>query len=104
MCTSTLGLREAQCIRLDRAGDQICIFGFSRGAMTARALAGMLQKVGLLPTWNLEQLPFAYSMYLKDDYDGQQLSAQFKQTFCFDVEIKFLGIWYVVRPIHGSAT
>lgn len=26
-------------------GDKICIFGFSRGAYTARALAGMLHKV-----------------------------------------------------------
>lgn len=28
-----------------RAGDKICIFGFSRGAYTARALGGMLFKV-----------------------------------------------------------
>ncbi|QRW27127.1 hypothetical protein RhiXN_01722 [Rhizoctonia solani] len=32
-----------------RDGDKICLFGFSRGAYTARALAGMLYKVGLLP-------------------------------------------------------
>lgn len=25
----------------DKGGDKICIFGFSRGAYTARALAGM---------------------------------------------------------------
>jgi len=96
MCTPTLGLREAQRIQLDRTDDQICIFGFSRGAMTARALAGMLQKVGLLPAWNLEQLPFAYAMYLKEGHDGHELSAQFKRTFCTEVEIKFLGVWYVV--------
>lgn len=30
---------------LDEAGDKICIFGFSRGAYTARALAGMIHKV-----------------------------------------------------------
>ena len=30
---------------LDQVGDKICIFGFSRGAYTARALAGMIQKV-----------------------------------------------------------
>ena len=29
----------------DIVGDKICIFGFSRGAYTARALAGMLHKV-----------------------------------------------------------
>ena len=30
---------------IDQAGDRICIFGFSRGAYTARALAGMVHKV-----------------------------------------------------------
>lgn len=30
---------------LDKEGDKICIFGFSRGAYTARALAGMIHKV-----------------------------------------------------------
>ncbi len=32
-----------------RAGDDICIFGFSRGAHQARALAGMISYSGLLP-------------------------------------------------------
>ncbi|KAI0284407.1 hypothetical protein BC826DRAFT_1093741 [Russula brevipes] len=45
-----------------RARDRICIFGFSRGAYTARALAGMIQKVGLLPPGNHQQVPFAYKM------------------------------------------
>ena len=30
---------------VDEAGDRICIFGFSRGAYTARGLAGMIHKV-----------------------------------------------------------
>lgn len=32
-----------------REGDKISIFGFSRGAYAARALCGMVTKVGLLP-------------------------------------------------------
>lgn len=31
-----------------REGDRICLFGFSRGAYTARALAGMIYKVSRL--------------------------------------------------------
>jgi len=77
----------------DNFGDKICIFGFSRGAFTARALAGMLQKIGLLPSSNLEQLPFAYAMYERDDEDGLKLSIQFKRTFSIDVRIEFLGVW-----------
>lgn len=78
----------------DRAGDQICIFGFSRGAFTARALAGMIQKIGLLPPWNLEQLPFAYAIYKMEDEEGLNSSFEFKRTFSLDVRIKFLGVWY----------
>lgn len=55
----------------------------------------MLQKVGLLPPCNLEQLPFAYAMYARDDDEGLRLSLQFKRTFSVDVRIKFLGVWYV---------
>lgn len=43
-----------------KEGDKICLFGFSRGAYTARCLAGMIHKVGLLPAHNTAQLPFAY--------------------------------------------
>ena len=32
---------------LDQTGDKICLFGFSRGAYTARSLAGMIQKAGI---------------------------------------------------------
>ena len=94
--------REAYHFQSDAVGDQICIFGFSRGAFTARALAGMLQKVGLLPPCNLEQLPFAYDMYARDDDEGLRLSLQFKRTFSIDVRIKFLGVWYVFRPTDQS--
>ena len=38
----------------DQYGDKICIFGFSRGAYTARALAGMLAKVDHFPSLWLE--------------------------------------------------
>ncbi|KAK0445919.1 hypothetical protein EV421DRAFT_1734551 [Armillaria borealis] len=39
------------------SGDRICIFGFSRGAYTARSLAGMIHKVGLLSQDNWQQVP-----------------------------------------------
>lgn len=32
----------------DQTGDKICLFGFSRGAYTARSLAGMIQKAGII--------------------------------------------------------
>ncbi|THU90978.1 hypothetical protein K435DRAFT_759709 [Dendrothele bispora CBS 962.96] len=80
-------------------GDKICLFGFSRGAYTARALAGMLYKVGLLPRDNEEQIPFAYKLYTREDDEGIKLSAGYKQTFCQDVKIEFLGVWDTVASV-----
>jgi len=80
-------------------GDRICIFGFSRGAHTARSLAGMLQKVGLLPADNWQQVPFAYKMYSRTDEEGFLLSASFKKTFSISVDIEFLGVWDTVSSV-----
>ena len=78
---------------LDNEGDKICLFGFSRGAYTARALAGMLYKVGLLPWQNHQQIPFAYKMYKREDASGWKQSRAFKKTFSIDVQIEFIGVW-----------
>ncbi len=77
----------------DQGGDKICIFGFSRGAFTARSLAGMVHKVGLLPADNHQQVPFAYKMYTRTDNVGWEQSKAFKKAFSVDVEIEFVGVW-----------
>ncbi|KAJ7621997.1 hypothetical protein DFH06DRAFT_1009614 [Mycena polygramma] len=81
------------------ANDRICIFGFSRGAYTARSLAGMLHKVGLLPACNHQQVPFAYHMYINNSETGWKQSNAFKKTFSIDVDIEFLGVWDTVNSV-----
>ncbi|KAL2753092.1 hypothetical protein ACRALDRAFT_2112556 [Sodiomyces alcalophilus JCM 7366] len=44
-------------------GDKIYMFGFSRGAFTAKFLARMIHTVGLLCKGNEEMVPFAYRLY-----------------------------------------
>ncbi|KAI9437109.1 hypothetical protein BJY52DRAFT_1130131 [Lactarius psammicola] len=83
----------------DRTGDKICIFGFSRGAYTARALAGMIHKVGLLPAGNSQEVPFAYRLYTRGDKDGREQSEQFKKAFSIDVGVEFLGVWDTVCSV-----
>ncbi|KAI6017468.1 hypothetical protein EDC04DRAFT_478802 [Pisolithus marmoratus] len=80
-------------------GDKICLFGFSRGAYTARALAGMLHKVGLLPRCNHQQVPFAYKMYSRDDEEGWKQSTAFKKAFSIDVDVEFVGVWDTVNSV-----
>ncbi|KAI0053464.1 hypothetical protein FA95DRAFT_1531273 [Auriscalpium vulgare] len=82
-----------------QAEDKICLFGFSRGAYTARSLAGMIHKVGLLPACNHQQVPFAYKMYTREDEIGWKQSTAFKKAFSVDVEIEFLGVWDTVSSV-----
>ncbi|KAI9661608.1 MAG: hypothetical protein M1821_008846 [Bathelium mastoideum] len=82
-----------------REGDRICLFGFSRGAYTVRCLAGMLHKVGLLPASNGAQVNFAYKFYRDDSPEGWKMSAEFKKTFCTNVDVYFLGVWDCVASV-----
>lgn len=82
-----------------KEGDRIFLFGFSRGAYTARCLAGMLHIVGLLPKSNEEQIPFAYSLYKDKSDDGVQKAHGFKKAFSRHVSIEFMGVWDTVTSV-----
>lgn len=79
-------------------GDEIFLFGFSRGAYTARALAGMLQQVGLLPAGNHDTIPLAFSIFKRkagtELVPGRETLAEgFKRTFSRDVDVRFVGVF-----------
>ena len=82
-----------------KEGDKICIFSFSRGAYTARCLAGMIHKVGLLPPRNIQQISFAYDFYTNDTPEGWKQSNDFKKTFSIDVSVYFLGCFDSVASV-----
>jgi uncharacterized protein (DUF2235 family) len=44
-------------------GDEIYVFGFSRGAYTARSLAGMITHCGILRREHIENVPRAFNFY-----------------------------------------
>src|SRR5437763_8038046 len=50
-------------MRYYQPGDNVFIFGFSRGAYSARVLAAMLYKTGLLTSGNEELIPFAWGIF-----------------------------------------
>jgi uncharacterized protein (DUF2235 family) len=84
-------------MRYYQEGDRIFIFGFSRGAYTARALAAMLHKVGLLTQGNEELLPFAWNQFKSEK--GRAVYTGFRDTFCRRVRVHFLGLWDTVSSI-----
>ena len=55
----------------------------------------MLAVVGLLTNDNIEQIPFAYKLFMNSDNNaGAEVALRFKETFCRDIgRIDFLGVW-----------
>lgn len=51
--------------------DEVCLFGFSRGAYTVRSLAGMLGRVGLARRETLKHIPEALSAYREGRREAQ---------------------------------
>ena len=95
-------------MRYHSDGDKIFMFGFSRGAFTARFLARMIATVGLLSKGNEELIPFAYRTYQEYETGGRFKSVQeaqdymtsFKTTFCrHHARVHFLGLFDTVSSV-----
>ena len=84
-------------------GDEIFIFGFSRGAYAARAVAALIRAAGLVPPHGAHLFDYAWSMLLarvdperKPDF---KLQARFKATFGRTVRVRFLGLFDTVKSV-----
>lgn len=108
-----------------RAGDRIYVFGFSRGAYTARALTGMLRTVGLLHAYTNNLVPYALKLYVKsgpvsdpsckpnekakkeekefwnlrDNFRKQFGNPEFPNPFQRHKQVHFLGVWDTVKSV-----
>ena len=86
-------------------GDQIYLFGFSRGAYTARVLGGVLHMFGLLCPGNQGHLPYVMRMYAARRRNAGRhtptagVDEQFKYTFSRDVRLHFVGVWDTVSSV-----
>lgn len=95
-----------------RPGDRIYLFGFSRGAYTALAVAGMLRTLGLLSPGAVNLVPYALKMYARntsrevsaaEDKKYWDTRAEFNRKFGnpdferFARNITFLGLWDTVK-------
>ena len=76
---------------------RIFLFGFSRGAFTARSLAGMLHKVGLLERNADNHLEYAAKIY--NQQRNTRLAAGFKATFSLPAPLHFIGVWDTVESL-----
>jgi uncharacterized protein (DUF2235 family) len=83
-------------------GDRICLFGFSRGAFTARSVAGMVRNCGLLRPEHLGHLGAAFTLYRRRGRSTRPSSpaAQaFRRDFAVDAPIFLIGVWDTVGSL-----
>lgn len=89
-------------------GDQVYIFGFSRGAYTARVVSAMLHLYGLPMSGNDPLVPYAVEMLWamataksRATYEARkQLALDFKKTISSrECKTHFLGVWDTVNSV-----
>src|SRR5712692_5001425 len=82
-----------------QAGDKLFLFGFSRGAYTVRALAGLLHMFGLIRQGNEALVPYAIQLLTKLESDAFKVAARFKVTFSRPCQPYFIGVWDTVSSV-----
>lgn len=81
-------------------GDEIYVFGFSRGAYTARSLGGFMGAVGLLKRQEMERLPDAWDLYKTKPHERDEAKTRELRALGHDkVRITCLGVWDTVGAL-----
>lgn len=85
-------------------GDEVFVFGFSRGAFTARSLCGMLRKCGVLKRSAIGRYREAVNLYRSglvrpDDRGPLEFRKAFSVCGAEELPITFLGVWDTVGAL-----
>jgi len=80
--------------------DRVYIFGFSRGAYTARALAAMLYLYGLLRTGDRTLIRYVARLFRTPGKQRRELAHEFSETFSHRCPVHFVGVWDTVSSIR----
>ena len=88
-----------------RAGDELYLFGFSRGAYTARSVAGMICKCGLLrrdgaTPVSKRAVADAYDFYRDVKHKpGDPAAVDWRARHSIGIDIHFIGVWETVGSL-----
>ncbi|HJQ36579.1 MAG TPA: DUF2235 domain-containing protein [Thermoanaerobaculia bacterium] len=82
-------------------GDEIYFFGFSRGAYTARSIAGMIRCCGLVRKEHAGKISEAYEIYRQRDAMGADKpeAVEFREKYSREIRVKFVGVWDTVGAL-----
>ncbi len=89
------------------AGDKLYLFGFSRGAFTARSLAGMIRKCGILKRTAAHLYLDAVKLYRGPVHPDDPAPTAFRAQYAVvdPTPIEFIGVWDTVGalgiPLRG---
>jgi len=91
-------------------GDDLFLFGFSRGAYTARSLGGMIRKCGLLRRdaggkLGKAEVSRAYDFYRElDSKPDDAIARNFRASQSVEADIHFIGVWDTVGALGIPGT
>ena len=88
-------------------GDEIFLFGFSRGAYTVRSLAGLVRNCGLLRREHVDRVEEAYRLYRRRDPDSSPRSIEaelFRRTYAWEsrsdpTRVRCVVVWDTVGAL-----
>lgn len=84
-------------------GDEIYLFGFSRGAFTVRSVTGLIENSGVLDEQHLDKVKDAYEIYRsrKPEHKPEEGPSEvFRRRYSHgDTRIKFVGVWDTVGAL-----
>ncbi|MEU3104045.1 DUF2235 domain-containing protein [Streptomyces griseoflavus] len=80
--------------------DELFLFGFSRGAFTARSLAGLVRNSGILRRDHADRIPEAWSLYRdRIEQPSGAAATLFRRSYARETEIAFIGVWDTVGAL-----
>lgn len=79
--------------------DDIYLIGFSRGAYTARSLAGLIRNSGLLKMLDDDLIDRAYGIYRSKEHVDSEHATAFRKANAREISIKFVGVWDTVGAL-----
>ena len=81
-------------------GDDIFLFGFSRGAYTVRSLCGMINNCGILKRPHANRIEQAFGLYKKPGKTHKpsgENSIEFRRAYSHNnSKVRFIGVWDTV--------
>lgn len=80
-------------------GDEIFLFGFSRGAYTVRSLVGLIRNSGILQKIYLDKIEKSYRLYRNKLHPNSESIKLFREKYSRETEIKFIGVWDTVGSL-----